>query len=103
VLMRNGQPVAAMQYRGRLLDTWTEIVYDGHGYRMSYVKDKDRPDTRVLLDESGDECLFVESGKAPQAKLLRPLPLPLLVMTAMRILDETISTTSAVEAVPAVN
>ena len=103
VLMRNGQPVAAMQYRGRLLDTWTEIVYDGHGYQMSYVKDKDRPDTRVLVDEGGEECLFVEGGKAPQAKLLRPLPLPLLVMTAVRILDETISTTSAVKTVPSVN
>jgi hypothetical protein len=91
VLMRNGQAVAAMQYRGRLLDTWTEIVYDGRGYRMSYVKDEGRPDTRVLVDEGGDEYLFVEGGRTPQVELLRPLPLPLLLMAATRILDETVS------------
>ncbi|MEE8390170.1 MAG: hypothetical protein V3S14_05155 [Anaerolineae bacterium] len=86
MLTRNGQPLAAMQYRGRLLDTWTEIVYDGRGYRMSYVKDEGRPASRVLVDEGGDESLFVEGGRAPQVELLRPLPL--LVMAAMRILDE---------------
>ncbi len=91
VLMRNGQAVAAMQYRGRLLDTWTEIVYDGHGYRMSYVKDEGRPNTRVLVDEGGDEYLFVAGGRTPQVEVLRPLPLPLLLMAAMRILDETVS------------
>jgi hypothetical protein len=91
VLTRNGQPLAAMQYRGRLLDAWTEIVYDGRGYRMSYVKDKGRLDTRVLVDEGGDEYLFVEGGRASQVELLRPLPLPLLLMAAMRILDETVS------------
>jgi signal transduction histidine kinase len=102
VLMRNGQALAAMQYRGRLLDTWNEIIYDGRGYRLSYVKD--RPDTRVLLDDTGDECLSVESGRVPQVKLRRALPLPLLVMVAMRVLDEdeAVSATTSVEAMEAV-
>jgi len=96
VLMRNGQPLAAMQYQGRLLNTWTEIVYDGRGYRLSYVKDV--PENRVLLDEAGDECLSAEGGDSPRFTLSRALPLPLLVMVAMRVSDETVSTTVAVEA-----
>jgi hypothetical protein len=96
VLMRNGQPLAAMQYQGRLLNTWTEIVYDGRGYRLSYVKDA--PENRVLVDEAGDECLSAEGGDPPRFTLSRALPLPLLVMVAMRVLDETVSTTAAVEA-----
>ncbi len=99
VLMRNGQPLAAMQYRGRLLDTWNEIIYDGRGYRLAYVKDK--PNARILEDESGDECLSIEGGKVAQVELRRALPLPLLVMVTMRILDETVPTTAAVKAVPA--
>jgi hypothetical protein len=95
VLMRNGQPLAAMQYQGRLLNAWTEIVYDGRGYRLSYVKDA--PETRVLVDEAGDECLSVEGGDSPRFALFRALPLPLLVMVAMRVLDETVSTTAAAE------
>ena len=99
VLMRNGQPMAAMQYRGRLLDTWTEIVYDGRGYRLSYVKD--RPNARILEDESGNEYLSIEGGSVSHVVLRRALPLSLLVMVTMRILDETVPSTTAVEAVPA--
>lgn len=87
VLIRNGQPLAAMQYQGRLLNTWSEIVYDGRGYRLSYVKGQ--PGRCVLVDEVGDELLFVEDGGSPRIELRRPLPLPLLVMTAMRIVDES--------------
>ena len=97
VLTRNGQPLAAMQYQGRLLNTWTEIVYDGRGYRLSYAKNEDRPDTRVLVDEAGDECLFIEGGGSPQIELRRALPLPLLVMAAMRFVDETALTAEAEE------
>ena len=35
VLTRNGQSLAAMQYQGRMLNAWSEIVYDGRGYRLS--------------------------------------------------------------------
>jgi NarL family two-component system sensor histidine kinase LiaS len=98
VLVRNRQPLAAMQYRGRLLNTWNEIIYDGRGYRLSYVKD--RPDARILEDESGDEYLSIESGRVTQVELYRALPLPLLVMVTMRILDEAVPTTAAVEAAP---
>ena len=91
VLTRNGQPLAAMQYQGRLLNTWSEIVYDGRGYRLSYVKGQ--PGRCVLVDEVGDELLFVEDGGSPQIEMRRALPLPLLVMVTMRIVDEVASTT----------
>jgi NarL family two-component system sensor histidine kinase LiaS len=87
VLTRNGQPLAAMQYQGRLLNTWSEIIYDGRGYRLSYVKG--RPGCCVLVDEVGDELLTAVSGDSPQIELHRPLPLPLLVMVTMRIMDES--------------
>jgi signal transduction histidine kinase len=103
VLTRNGQPLAAMQYRGRLLDTWSEIIYDGRGYRLCHIKGEDGADGCVLADESGDEYLSVEGGRAPQVELRRPLPLPLLVMAAMRVLDEAVPNTAAMEAVPATN
>jgi len=96
VLTRNGQPLAAMQYQGRLLNTWTEIVYDGRGYRLSRVKGQ--PGNCVLVDEVGDEYLSVEDGGALRVELRRALPLPLLVMVAMRFVGEMASTTASVEA-----
>ncbi len=97
VLTRNGQPLAAMQYQGRLLNAWSEIVYDGRGYRLSYVKGQ--PGRCVLVDEVGDELLTVEDGASPQIELRRPLPLPLLVMVAMRMVDEVASTTAQAKTV----
>jgi signal transduction histidine kinase len=88
VLMRNGQPLAAMQHQGRLLHTWTEIVYDGRGYRLSH--DRNRPSDLVLADEVGDECLSIKDGDTSQIVVHHTLPLPLLVMVAMRVLDETV-------------
>lgn len=100
VLARNGQPLAAMQYQGRLLHAWSEIVYDGHGYRLSQVKGK--PHCWVLMDEAGGELLFINGDIDLQIELRRALPLPLLVMAAMRIVNEMGSpaTTCAVEATP---
>ncbi len=93
VLMRNGQPLAAMQHQGRLLKRWSEIVYDGRGYRLSALKGS--PGHHVLADETGEELLTVESGAVLHIELQRALPLPLLVMVAMRIVDETATTTTA--------
>jgi NarL family two-component system sensor histidine kinase LiaS len=102
-LMRNDQPLAAMQYQGRLLNTWSEIIYDGRGYCLCYAKDKDRPNDRVLIDEANDECLFVRDGVPLQITLHRALPLPLLVMVAIRVLDEgqAISATTGLETMEA--
>ncbi len=86
VLTRNGQPLAAIQYQGRLVNTWSEIIYDGRGYRLSYVKD--RPGQCVLADQAGDELLSAEGGASPQIALRRALSLPLLVMVTLRIIDE---------------
>jgi len=97
VLTRNGQPLAAMQYQGRLLNTWSEIVYDGRGYRLSHVKGQ--PGCCVLADEVGDELLTALGGDAVQIELHRPLPLPLLVMVTMRVVDEVSSPTAPVKAI----
>ena len=86
VLTRNGQPLAAMQHQGRLLNTWTEVVYDGRGYRFFCTKDA--PSTCLLVDEAGDECLSVTGSDPFQIELRRALPLPLLVMVTMRFADE---------------
>ena len=99
VLTRNGQPLAAIQYQGRLMNTWSEIVYDGRGYRLS--RSKDMPGNYVLVDEAGDEVLSAEGVTSPQIELCRALSLPLLVMVALRIMDEMASTTAAVEEVEA--
>jgi two-component sensor histidine kinase len=88
VLARNGQPLAAMQYQGRLLNTWSELVYDGRGYRLSSVRGQ--PGRYVLVDETGDQVLSIQGGTSPQIELRRALPLPLLVMAAMRVVDEMI-------------
>jgi len=93
VLTRNGQPLAAIQYRGRKLDTWSEIVYDGRGYRLSYCKD--HPGLCILADEAGQELLVAQGGASLQIGLRQALPLPLLVLVAVRLLDE-ISTSNAV-------
>jgi signal transduction histidine kinase len=97
VLLRNGQPLAAIQHQGRLLNTWSEIIYDGRGYRLSYVKGQ--PGRSVLVDEAGGELLLVQGGDSPQIELQRALPLPLLVMVVARVADEMTTNTAGVEAV----
>ena len=88
VLARNGQPLAAMQQRGRMLHTWSEIVYDGRGYCLSYIKG--RPGGHILKDEAGDAVLTAKGSDPDRLILHRAVPLPLLVMTTMRIVDEVV-------------
>ncbi len=85
VLLRNNQPLAATQYQGRLMNTWSEFIYDGGGYRLSC-----QPETRgcVLLDQTDDELLKIQPGPPTQITLCRPTPLPLVVMAVMRYLDD---------------
>jgi hypothetical protein len=87
VLTRNGQSLAAIQNQGRLLHTWTEIVYDGRGYRLFQAKG--HPGRYIFADEAGDELLAVEPLEPTRIRLHRAIPLPLLVMATMRTLDET--------------
>ncbi|MCD6287011.1 MAG: sensor histidine kinase [Anaerolineae bacterium] len=101
VLERKDQALAAMQYRGRRMDTWTEIVYDDGSYRLVYGDSKS--EDSVLLDASGSAVLVAShvlrapttaqgSGIATRAGaqilLSRALPLPLVAMAIARILDE---------------
>jgi hypothetical protein len=82
-----------MQYQGRVLNTWSEIVYDGRGYRLSHVRGQ--PGCYVLADEAGDDALLATVGAKTRIELRRALPLPLLVMVTMRIADEVGSTAAS--------
>ena len=86
VLERNEQPLAAMQYRGRQMDTWTEVVYDDRSYTLHYKDDV--PGGFVLRDGAGEPVLDVQSS---QVTLIRTLPLPLVAMALARIVDESAS------------
>lgn len=87
VLMRRRQPLAAMQYVGRQLNIWSEIIYDGRGYRLPYAKGN--PAHSCLLDQQGEELLEVTGGHDPALQLRQVLPLPLVIMAAVRVLEES--------------
>jgi signal transduction histidine kinase len=86
-LTRNRQPLAAIQYQGRQMNTWSEIIYDDRGYRLAYTKG-DTGCSFTLFDESGQAFLCLNSNGTYQLTVYRALPLPLLLMTTARILDE---------------
>ncbi len=86
VLLRNGQPLAAMQMQGRLLNTWTEIIYAGRGYRLS--ADKEKLDLFLLTDDAEDDILFIVDSPSPTIELYRTVSLPLLMMAALRAVNE---------------
>ena len=95
VLERKGQALAALQYRGRQMDTWTEIVYDDRSYRLIYGDSE--PEDFMLLDASGDTAVVatqilrgagIPKGTDAQILLSRALPLPLVAIAVARILDE---------------
>jgi len=107
VVERKDQPLAALQYRGRQMATWTEIVYDDRSYRLIYG-DSESEDF-VLLDASGSIALVATQllrdanipggagaphglgtpqGAHAQILLSRALPLPLVAIAVARILDE---------------
>jgi len=94
VLTRSGQPLAAVQYQGRLLNTWREIIYDGRGYRL--INAKGPSGCCALIDEASEEAFVADGGDQPQIILRRALPLPLLVLTAMCLVDEAALTSTPV-------
>ena len=95
VLTRDGQALAAMQYQGRVLNAWTEIVYDGRGYRISLARSD--PSAYVLVDEAGDDVFRAEVGPPTRIELRRALPLPLVVTTALRIAEEVAQSATSPE------
>jgi signal transduction histidine kinase len=86
VLTYNRQPLAALQAQGRLLNAWTEIIYDDRGYRLSQVKG--RAGSYVLVDQEDKELLQIEGGAVPELRLCRALPLPLLVIAVLQIMGQ---------------
>ncbi len=91
VLRRNKQPLAAIQYQGRQMNTWSEIIYDGCGYLLAYVKGEAR--TFTLTDENGQELLRFRGDETYELMLYHTIALPLLVMVTARIIDELSATT----------
>jgi hypothetical protein len=87
VLFRNRQPVAAMQYRGRQMHAWSEVVYDGRGYRLS--QERDDPQQYVLKDQAGDLLLSIQHGDPLEATLVRLLPVHLIILVVLRIIEES--------------
>ena len=87
VLFRKGQPLAAMQYRGRQMQSWSEIVYDGRGYRIS--PDRDRPQVFIVKDQAGDLMLSLQAGNTLEIQLARPLPVHLIILVTLRVTEET--------------
>jgi signal transduction histidine kinase len=105
VLMRNRQPLAALQSQGRLLNRWTEFVYDGRGYRVLSAKRTPGPRTLgdhtlaqhrtekpagsyILQDRDQETLLYITEGVSLQAELCRALPLPLLVAVLMQSIHQ---------------
>jgi signal transduction histidine kinase len=101
VLTRNRQPVAALQSQGRLLNRWTEFVYDGRGYRLLPTKgqagqrqlgqraqDHTASTRYILQDRDRETLLTVEQGAYLRAELCRSLPLPLLIAVLMQTIDQ---------------
>ncbi len=86
VLMRNKQPLAAMQHQGRLLSTWSEIIYDDAGYGLACSADVSGE--CALVDVAGEPVLSISGYKPAYIALYRPVALPLLVMAAVRVLEE---------------
>ena len=86
VLARNQQPLAAMQHRGRLLDIWSELLYDGVGYRFS--RGPGPASGCVLTDGDNDRVLSVKGIERPEITLHRAVPLPLVAMIAIRSIED---------------
>jgi hypothetical protein len=86
VLARNGQPLAAMQHRGRLLDIWSELLYDGAGYRLAHGPDP--AGGSALIDGDNDQVLCVRGIRRTEITLHRAVPLPLLALVAIRSVED---------------
>ncbi len=84
VLERHEQALAAMQYRGRQMDTWTEVVYDDRSYRLQY---KDDGSGGYILRDGNGRCVL--EAQDARITLMGALPLPLLAMLIARIIDES--------------
>ena len=93
ILTFKRQAVAALQYQGRQIRTWTEIHFDDHGY--SLVPGRDNLNTLVLYDEGGSTMADLKwSGQNLSVAVQQAIPLPLLAVIAARALDERLALAS---------
>jgi hypothetical protein len=98
VLMRNGQPLAAMQRQGKLLNTWTEFIYDDQGY--SFVSPREDGLACPLTNGSGEVVLVAHLGETPRIELRRALPLPFLAMVCAYVMEKSALLDVGARAIP---
>jgi two-component system, NarL family, sensor histidine kinase LiaS len=84
ILERHGQTLAALQYRGRQMESWTEIVYDDSSYRLE--THPEAPEGFVLRDNGDPPIMEI---RASQVTLARSLPVPLIATVVARALYES--------------
>jgi hypothetical protein len=84
-LTRNHLTLAALQEKTRPLNSWSEMLYDGHGYCLSRLPGQ--PPRCTLISEDGVELLAAELDPLPGITLHRSLPLNLLIMVAAQLVE----------------
>jgi signal transduction histidine kinase len=84
-ILRNGQPVSAVQYQGRQMNRWSEFIFAGLGYRLAPAG---APSMAQLTDENGQEIAQFSNHTGLEITLRRPLPLILLLVAVLRLLEE---------------
>jgi NarL family two-component system sensor histidine kinase LiaS len=89
ILTRNHLPLAALQEKRRPLNAWSEIVYDGHGYCLRRAQEQ--PLRWALTSEDGVALLSAELDPLPRITLSRSLPYNLLIMVAIRMVEEVVN------------
>ena len=85
VLFRNGELIAAVQYHGRQMHTWIEVIYDGRGYRISQAREN--PQQHTVKDQVGDLLLTIFNGNQLEVTLECPLPVHLIILVVFRIIE----------------
>jgi signal transduction histidine kinase len=85
ILFRNGQPLAAMQYQGRQMHTWSQIVYHTRIYKLA--SNQRNTDIYSLEDDGGR--VYAEIRKSDMTVQVHQfVPTTLLIMVITRFLDE---------------
>lgn len=93
ILERNDQPMAALQHRGHETGSHTDIIYDDRTYTLTTSAEDQ--ESFVLTDAASGETLVTFEGAHVQVD--HRLPLPLIVMVAARVIDETPTRSAARE------
>jgi signal transduction histidine kinase len=91
ILFRNGQPLAAMQYQGRQMHTWSQVVYHSRSYKLTL--NPSNTDVYTLENDGGN--VYAEIRKSDMTvQIHQSVPTTLIIMVVTRFLDEASVLTS---------